>query len=260
MFSGLGKLKEPYTIELVQVPYAPSLPRRVPLPLGDRVRAELERMENMGVISKATQPTPRCTGLVLVLEPHEKIRSCEDRTDLNKWVRRERHILPSVDHTLAMLKGSKLFKKLDAASGFWPLSEESSLLTTFITPFGRYTSNRLPFGISSASEHFQRRRSQMLEGCAGVVCHADDILVHGEDVRQHKERLHQVMEKQEHEGLTLNAKKCEFAKSSVTFLGHRVTAEGVRADPGKIRAIMEMPEPTDVEGVKRVTGMANYLS
>jgi len=67
-------------------------------------------------------------------------------------------------------------------------------LTKFITPFGRYAFNRLPFGISSAPEHFQRRISQMLE-CEGVVCHADDILVYGEDMQKHDERLHCVLKK-----------------------------------------------------------------
>ncbi|KAJ8356744.1 hypothetical protein SKAU_G00195380 [Synaphobranchus kaupii] len=265
VFSGLGKLKEPYKIELESgaVPYALSAPRRVPLPLRDKVRAELTRMEDMGVISKVTQPTPWCAGMVVVPKAQSpgKIRLCVDLTQLNQWVRRERHILPAVDHTLAMLAGAKVFTKLDATSGFWqiPLSEESSLLTTFITPFGRYAFNRLPFGISSAPEHFQRRMSQMLEGCPGIVCHADDILVYGEDEQQHDENLQQVLETLREEGLTLNEGKCEFAKDSIIFLGHCVTADGMTPDPDKIRAILEMPEPTGVEDVRRVMGMANYL-
>ncbi|KAL6475040.1 hypothetical protein MHYP_G00160800 [Metynnis hypsauchen] len=218
-------------------------------------------MEGMGVISKVTKPTPWCAGLVVAPKAQPgKIRLCVDLTHLNKWVRRERHILPAVDHTLAMLAGAKVFTKLDATSGFWqiPLSEESSLLTTFITPFGRYSFNRLPFGISSAPEHFQRRMSQMLEGCEGAVCHADDIVVYGEDMQQHKARLHKILQRLREEGLTLN-EKCEFAKNSIMFVGHRVTADGVTPDPDKIRAIMEMPEPQNVEGVRRVMGMANYL-
>ncbi|XP_056114034.1 uncharacterized protein K02A2.6-like [Rhinichthys klamathensis goyatoka] len=263
VFSGLGKFKEPYKIELEPgaVPYALSSPRRVPLPLRDKVQAELKRMEDMGVVSKVTQPTPWCAGMVVAPKAQPgKIRLCVDLTHLNKWVRRERHILPAVDHTLAMLAGAKVFTKLDATSGFWqiPLSEESQLLTTFITPFGRYAFNRLPFGISSAPEHFQRRMSQMLEGCDGVVCHADDIVVYGEDIQQHNERLHQVLKRLRDEGLTLN-EKCEFTKDNIMFVGHRVTAGGVTPDPDKVRAIMEMPEPKGVEDVRRVMGMVNYL-
>ena len=65
-----------------------------------------------------------------------------------------------------------LFNKLDANSGFWqiPLAEESRSLTTFVTPFGRYHFNKLPFGISSAPELFQKRMSKVSEGLDGVVC------------------------------------------------------------------------------------------
>ncbi len=261
VFTGLGKLKEPYTIELEPSaePHALSSPRRVPLPMRDKVHAELKRMEDMGVISKVTQPTPWCAGIVVVPKAKGKIRLCVDLTHLNKWVRRERHILPAVDQTLAMLAGAKVFTKLDATSGFWqiPLSKESKLLTTFIIPFGRYAFNRLPFGISSAPEHFQRRISQMLEGCEGVVCHADDI-VYGEDLQKHDERLHCVLKRLQEEGLTLN-EKCVFAADNIMFVGHNITAEGVAPDPGKVKAIMEMPEPNGVEGVRRLLGMANYL-
>ena len=84
-------------------------------------------------------------------------------TRLNESVRRERHPLPSVDQVLAQLSGATIFSKLDANSGFWqvPLSQESALL---ITPFGRFCFHRLPFGISSAPEIFQRMMSQMQSG------------------------------------------------------------------------------------------------
>ena len=73
-------------------------------------------------------------------------------------------------------------------------------------------------------------------------------------------RLCQVLRKLKEEGLTLNREKCEFAKDSMMFLGHCVTVDGVTPDPGKIKAIQEIPAPTYIEGVRRVMGMANYLS
>lgn len=263
VFKGLGCLRGSYTIELERnaTPYALSTPRRVPIPLRGAVREELDRMEVMGVISKVTQPTDWCAGMVVVPKVNGKIRICVDLTHLNKWVKRERHILPSVDQTLAQLSGAKVFSKLDARSGFWqiPLARESALLTTFITPYGRYCFNRLPFGISSAPEHFQRRMSQMLESHEGVLCHADDILVFGRNKEEHNMRLHQVLQKVKEEGLTLN-EKCEFGQDSMIFVGHKVTATGIEPDPGKVKAIMEMPEPQSVADVRRLLGMANYLT
>ncbi|RXN12418.1 Retrovirus-related Pol poly from transposon opus [Labeo rohita] len=264
VFQGLGKLKEPYHIELEQgaVPYALSTPRRVPLPLRDKVREELERMERMGVISKVTEPTAWCSRMVVVPKPTKnKLRICVDLTPLNAAVKRERHILPAVDQTLAMMSDAKVFTKLDARSGFWqiPLTPESRPLTTFITPFGRYFFNRLPFGIASVPEHFQRRMSQMFENFEGVLCHADDVLVYGRNRQEHDQRLHRVLQKMQEEGLTLN-EKCEFRQEHITFVGHRVSSKGIEPDPNNVKAILQMPEPTQVEDVRRLMGMANYLS
>ena len=89
--------------------------------------------------------------MVVVPKPNGSVRICVDLTRLNENVMRERHIMPSVEQTLAQLNEAKLFSKLDANSGFWqiPLCKQSTLLTTFITPFGRYCLKRMPFGITS---------------------------------------------------------------------------------------------------------------
>jgi len=138
-------------------------------------------MESIGVISRVSQPTDWCAGMVVVPKPDGRVRICVDLIKLNQSVRRERHILPSVEQTLAQLGGATVFSKLDANSGYWQmeLTKQSALLTTFITPYGRYCFNRLPFGITSASEYFQRHMSDILQGFEGVVCLIDDILVYG---------------------------------------------------------------------------------
>ena len=106
------------------------------------------------------------------------MRICVDLKPLNESVLREVHPIPRVDEALAQLAGATVFSKLDSNSGFWqiPLSPESRPLTTFITPFGRYHFNKLPFGTSSAPELFQRRMNSILEGLEGVVCLIDDVL------------------------------------------------------------------------------------
>jgi hypothetical protein len=121
---------------------------------------------------------------------------------------------------------------LDANSGFWqiPLAEQSRSLTTF-TPFGRYQFNKLPFGISSAPELFQRRMHNILEGLDGVVCMMDDVLIFGKDRKQHDERLHAVFKRLEQAKVTLNGEKCQFNTTSVRFLGHVVDQDGIRPDP-----------------------------
>ena len=142
LFQGLGKLTDNYSIKLQSnsEPYALTTPRRVAIPLLPKVETELQRMLQLGVIEKVTQPTEWCSGMVVVPKSNGNVRICVDLTMLNKNVKRERHILPSVEQTLAQIGGAKVFTKLDANSGFWQveLSHDSALLTTFITPFGRF--------------------------------------------------------------------------------------------------------------------------
>ena len=174
---------------------------------------------------------------------------------------REVHPLPKVDETLAQLSGAKLFSKLDANSGFWqiPLSQNSQHLTTFITPFGRYCFNKLPFGISSAPEHFQKRMSAILTGLDGVVCQMDDVLVHGRDATEHDARLMRALEQIKKAGATLNKDKCQFGKERIEFLGHVIDANGISADPNKLSALVEMKKPENITELRRFMGMANQL-
>lgn len=264
LFRGLGRLEGEYTIELRDDarPYALTTPRRVAIPLLKSVRQELNRMEELGVIAKVNQPTEWCAGMVVVPKANSQVRICVDLTRLNLSVKRERHPLPAVDQTLALLAGAKVFTKLDANSGFWqiPLAPASSLLTTFITPFGRYCFHRLPFGISSAPEHFQRRMSEALSGMTGTVCMMDDILVHGRTREEHDDRLREVLQRLSDLGMTLNSEKCLFAQSSVKFLGHVIDSQGIRPDPNKVSAIEHFSRPTNVSDVRRFLGMVNQLS
>ena len=174
VFTGLGNLGEPYKIELKPDarPHAIYTPRRVPYPIRDKVKRELERMEAIGVITKVEKPTLWCAGMVAVPKKSGDVRICVDLKPLNESVLREIHPLPKVDDVLAQLSGATVFSKLDANSGFWqiPLDLSSRHLTTFLTPFGRYHFNKMPFGISSAPEHFQKRMWKMLAGLEGVVC------------------------------------------------------------------------------------------
>ena len=263
LFSGLGKMGGEYTIILKKdaKPFAVSAPRRVSLPLLPKVKKELNRMEQQGVISKVEQPTALCAPMVVVPKcAGEAVRICTDLTELNKSVERERHQLPSVENTLGQLTGAKVFSKLDANSGFWqiPLSKESSLLTTFITPFGRYCYNRLCFGISSAPEHFQKRMQQILEGIDDAVCHMDDVLIWGASQAEHDERLRKTLSRLQSAGVTLND-KCEFSKSKIKFLGQIIESAGVSPDPDKVSAVKSMKEPRNVSEVRRFLGMTNHL-
>ena len=218
-------------------------------------------MQQLGVISPVQEPTEWCSGMVVVSKTNGQVRICIDLTRLNESVQRELHLIPAVEQKLAQIAGAKFFSKLDCNSGFWqiPLSKDSALLTTFITPFGRYYFNRLPFGIMLAPEHFQRRTSTLLGDLEGHVGLIDNTLIYVKTKEEHNARLYAVLERLLGSGLTLNREKCKFSMNRVKFLGQILTASGVESDPEKVSAIHQI-KITNVGDVRRFLGMANQLS
>ena len=140
------------------------------------------------------------------------------------------------------------------------MDPESSKLTTFITPFGRYKFNRLPFGITSAPENFQRRMNEILANTEGAVCLIDNVLAYGSTQSEHDQRLLKVLKKFSEAGLTFNKEKCVFNTTSIKFLRQLVDSTGVKADPDKIQAKQSLKPPMNVRELRRFLGMVNQLS
>ncbi|UYV73932.1 K02A2.6-like [Cordylochernes scorpioides] len=263
VFEGLGQIGNPYEIKLKPgaKPYAVHTPRRVPIPLMEKLRTRLEELEKAGIIGQVNVATEWCAPTVIAGKPNGDIRLCVDLSRLNEHVQREVHPMPVVEHMLGQLGEARFFSKLEANSGFHqiPLSPDCQHLTTFITPFGRYKYCRMPFGISLAPEYFQRVMSIILQGMDGVMCYLDDILIFASDSKTHDRILRLVLRKLKEAKVTLNKAKCVFGVPRINFLGHILDEDGIRPDPAKIEAVAKMPAPTDVHGVRRFLGMVNHL-
>ena len=236
-------------------------PRRVPLEIRDKVKVKLEEMESKGVISKVNDPTSWVNSLVVETKANGELRLCLDPTDLNKDIMREYHPIPVVDDIVPELNGSDLFTKLDLKDGYWhiKLTKAASYLTTFSTPFGKYRYNRLPFGLCVSQDVFQRKVDETYGSCEGAIGISDDITCHGKGDGQHDPRLHNVMEQTRKANLCLNYDKLIVKKPAVKFFGNVFSAEGVRADPDKIKAITALRAPRTKSEVKSFLGMVNYL-
>ena len=143
-------------------------------------------MEADEVVVKVDKPTEWVHNPVIVEKTNGKLRICLDPRELNKYLKREHFQLPTWEEIASRLAGAIYFSKLDANQlGYWliTLDEESSRLMTFNTPFGHYRFRRMPFGIHSAQEVFQKRISQHFEDLEGVETDIDDILVWGTTMR-----------------------------------------------------------------------------
>ena len=184
--------------------------RRVPFALKDRLKSVLDRMVNLDIIETITESTDWVSQLVIVEKPNRKLRVCLDPRDLNKAIKRQHYKLPTVEELFAEMAGAKYFTKLDASSGYWQIKvdEESSILLTFATPFGRYRFKRLPFGIHSASEIFQQTIAEIIETCEGARNSQDDIIIWGSTMEELHTRTRSVLLKIRENQLKLNKLKC----------------------------------------------------
>ena len=263
VFTGLGAMQNEVVVTLKDdvKPFAQTVPRRVAAARRKPLKQELLRMEKLGVIQRIEEPTDWCAPCIVVPKKNGKIRVCIDFTRLNEAVKRELHPLPKTEETLSELGSAVKFSKLDANCGYWQmkLSPESQKLTTFITPFGRYKCKRLPFGISSAPEIFQREMQKALVDSEGVICQMDDILVYGASQQEHDKRVEAVLQKLKLAGITLNSDKCQFNTPEVVFLGHVISKEGIKADPEKTEAVRSFKAPTNKKELRRFFGVLNYL-
>lgn len=238
-------------------------PRRIPLAIRDKLKAEIDSMVESKVICKVTEPTEWVNSLVVIEKPKTgKLRVCLDPKDLNKAIIRPHYPTRTLDDILPNLQGAKYFSKLDARSGYWGISltEDASLLTTFNTPYGRYRFLRLPFGLNCAQDLFQRKMDENLEGLTGVECIHDDVLVHGATKAEHDENLINLLLRSAEKGIRYNADKLEISKTELDFFGHVITEDGLKADINKISAILDMKPPNNKEDLQTILGMCNYLS
>ena len=182
------------------------------------------------------------------------------RSNQTKWKCISRDLPTSkIDSLLGGIGDSTALSKLGANSGYWleKLAEKSQLPTTFLTPFGRYCFQRLPFGLKSAPERFQRRMLIKLEGLDGVICIMEDILVNGRTQAEHDKRLDGVLARLTKAKVTLKPDKCDFSKHQLKFAGHSLRAHGIGPDTDKTATIEKMERPRNVSELQRFLGMIN---
>ena len=246
-------------------PFCVRTPRTIPFAYRDKLKAELDHLQAQGIVAPVTVPTDWCAPIVVAPKKNsDKIRLCIDLSRLNRYVKRERYqsVTPAQAVADIASENAKIFTKLDALKGYHqcPLDEASQLLTTFITPFGRFKFLRAPYGISSISEHYNRRMDEAFSGLSGYRRVVDDAVIYDSDKEKHELHVRQFLQRCADKKITLNRDKWVYAKPEVEFAGFVLSADGYRVNGAITEAISKFPTPTTRSDLRSFIGLANQLS
>ena len=190
------------------------------------------------------------------------MRLCVDLREVNKAVIPDVYPIPPIQELLCELHDAKVFSQLDMESAYHQLElhPNSRDLTAFITHDGLYRYKRVCFGLSSAPSAFQKTMSSILCGLDGVQCYLDDVVVYGKTQEEHDRNLKAVYERLQKHKVQLNRKKCKESVSSLKFLGHTISDQGIKMDESQIQSIVEALVPTDKKSLQSFLGLVGYFS
>ena len=236
-------------------------PRRIPIFKRDILDEEVKRLEEKGLIEKSNSPWSAQT--VLVRKKDGSWRLCVDYRKLNEKTIKDAYPIPRINDNIDALSGSHWFTSLDCDMAYHqvPLAEEDKEKTAFATPRGGlYQYVTMPFGLCNAPATFQRLIERTLAGLQWyiAVLYLDDIIVFSKTFDGQLDNLRRVFERLTEAGLLLKAKKFVFFRHETSFLGHIVSKEGVKPDPAKITAVMDIQMPKTVTELRSFLGLTSY--
>lgn len=192
----------------------------------------------------------------------KKWRIVVDYRKLNDITVGDSYPLPNISEILDQLGHSKYFSTIDLTSGFHQIkmSTEDAPKTAFSTHTGHYQFNRMPFGLKNAPATFQRLMNNVLSGIQNNRCfvYLDDIVIHADTLENHNKKLREVFQRLSEHNLKIQPNKCEFLRHEVMYLGHKITDQGVKPDPNKVKAISEYPILKSQKHVKTFLGLIGY--
>ena len=261
-------------IDMGDSPLVSSRPYTLALKHHRWVQEEIETLKRAGVITKSMSPW--ASPIVVVPkktqsgEPPKK-RLCIDFrkiNDLQQKVITEGKSkgylslipLPKIDEMYAKLKGAKFFSTIDLRSGYYhiALGKDSRAKTAFVTPFGKYEFLQVPFGLAQAPAFFQHLMNKVLDNFPFAMTYLDDIIIFSNTEEEHLAHIEEIFRRLEAADLKMKRSKCDFFKKHVHYLGHLISADGIRPLKDKLDMIQDMPAPHSSKEVKQFLGLAGY--
>ncbi|GKT33473.1 hypothetical protein ADUPG1_007368, partial [Aduncisulcus paluster] len=235
--------------------------RKVPFHLQNEVRGWIDELLDSHFIvpSRSEFAAP----IVLVRKPNGGLRLCCDYTLLNRVTPNDEYPIPRQDMLFSALEGKSIFAALDLKNGYFNIAvdKKSRHQTAFITPWGLFEWNRMPFGLKSAPAHFQRCLNAIFKGMMPQKCliYLDDILVFGSNEEEFLNNLASVLSRLAEYNLFLNLEKCKIGVRRVRYLGFFISEKGRSVDPKRLEVMRQISPPTSLKELQALVGKLNFL-
>ena len=231
---------------------------RIPISKREAVKQQLDEMLQQGIIkpSKSAWSSP----IVLVTKPDNSIRICIDYRKVNNISLSDNYPIPRISEVFEKIGNAKYMSQFDLTKGYYqiPLSDDTKEKSAFVTPFGLYEFEVMPFGMKTSPATFVRLMDRVLDGYASAVAYFDDIIVFSDSWDEHIVHLKDILDKLKGAGLTVRPSKCKLAASEILCLGHIVGSGKIRPDPKKIMAMKEFPLPLNKKNLRSFLGLTGY--
>ena len=213
---------------------------------------EFDTLLKLGIIRRSN--SPYSSPLHVAPKPEGGWHPCGDYYRLNDNTEFDRYPVPSIQDFTTNLASKVVLSKVDLI----PIHPKDLPKTAIITPFGLFEFLRMPFGLKSAAQAFQRLLDSVCAGLDFIFVYLDDILIASESFAEHKEHLKILFDRLQDHRLVVKAEKCVLGVSEINFLGHQVSCEGICPLPAKVKAITEFPTSTLITLLERFIGMINF--
>ena len=234
--------------------------REPPLPLQAEVAKELDRMVETGVISPVSG-SEWASPLVIQRKKNGKVRLCCDyKLSVNECLMSDVCNTPTLETAFSKIRGAKVFAKFDLKSAFWQLEldEGSKAITTINTTKGLFQFNRLPYGLKVSSAVFQRAMEDITCGVDNIIVWQDDVFMYDVNDERLAQRVQSFLKLLNKRNVKVNWEKSVKRATEVVFLGHLISASGIRPDPSLVSVINTMQAPKSVKELERFIGIINF--
>ena len=223
-------------------------------------KKELLRLVELGVLEVVNE-SEWGSPTFIIPKKDGKVRFVSDFRVLNKKIKRKPYPLPRIADLLQDMSGFTYATALDLSMGYYAirLSPKSSDACTIVTEFGKFKYKRLPMGVSCAPDVFQAKINELLGDIEGICAYIDDLLLLSKGSwEDHLERLEEVLSRLKDKGLKVNPLKSFFGINEIDYLGYIISREGIKPQPKKVQAILDIEKPTTTTELRRLVGMVNY--